>query len=154
MKRRAGVRTDRDLATYLGVAQSTVSHWRARHQVPESAVLRFERMAAAGGSSGATRIVAARMLAMRLAEFWYHRAKADGATGGREIFYSVVAAAFPAVCEALVDQIEKYEGHTGRNPTEIADHLIEDERFLSHMTDWLKELPVSALRKPSHPDNG
>lgn len=41
MKRRAKVRTDRELATLLGFAPSTVSSWRRRGHVPGQAILAF-----------------------------------------------------------------------------------------------------------------
>jgi hypothetical protein len=47
MKRRAGVETDSQLAAFLAKDQSAVSHWRKRGAVPESAILRLERLTAA-----------------------------------------------------------------------------------------------------------
>lgn len=146
MKRRAGVRTDRDLASFLGVAQSTVSHWRARGQVPASSVHRFERMLASGGGGAAVRIIAARMVAIRVAEFWYERSKVAGATGGRDLVYFAVAAGFPIICDAILEQLQKYEAATGKEPISAAEDLMRDAEFLKRLSKWISELPVTAAR--------
>jgi hypothetical protein len=141
MKRRAGVVTDLHLARFLGVAQSTVSHWRARMQIPESALLRAERLLSAGGQTVAGRVLAARMIAMRLPEFWYQRASASGARGGRAIFYRIVALAFPKITDAIYEQLGNYEQQTGRSAWDLAPQLLEDERFIEQLVELAKSMP-------------
>ncbi len=146
MKRRSGVRTDRDLASFLGVAQSTVSHWRARGQVPASSVHRFERMMASGGGGAAIRIIAARMVTIRVAEFWYERSKVAGAGGGRDLVYFAVAAGFPIICDAILEHLQKYEVATGKSAIEAAEDVMRDEEYLKRLSQWIASLPVSAAR--------
>jgi hypothetical protein len=146
MKRRAGVRTDRDLASFLGVAQSTVSHWRVRGQVPMPSLLRFERMLESGGGGAALRSIAARMVAIRLAEFWYERSKVAGATGGRDLIYFSVAACFPIICDAIMEHLQKYESATGKDPVAAGEDVMRDEEYLKRLRKWVSELPVHAAR--------
>lgn len=142
MKRQAGVRTDRELASFMGVAQSTVAYWRSRAKVPESAILKFERMVEAGGQPAAARAIAARMVVMRLAEYWYQHAARKGATGGREIFYGAVALSFHTLTDAVFQQLLTYEEATRKEPFDIARTLLEDTAFLDRLLEWLKTVPA------------
>ena len=141
MKRQAGVTTDLQLARFLGVAQSTVSHWRARMQIPESALLRAERLLLAGGQRVAARMLAARMIALRLAEFWHQRALTGGAKGGRAIFYRSVALLFPKIIDEVYEQLGAYEQQTGQAASDLAPQLLEDERFLDGLIELVKAMP-------------
>ncbi|WP_417590793.1 helix-turn-helix domain-containing protein [Parasphingorhabdus sp.] len=42
MKRKARCETDKELAKFLGKKQSTISQWRRRNSIPESAKMRLE----------------------------------------------------------------------------------------------------------------
>jgi hypothetical protein len=141
MKRRAGVATDHNLARFLGVAQTTVSHWRVRMRIPEAALLRAERLLSAGGHAVTARMLAARMIALRLPEFWYLRASASGAKGGRAIFYRRVALALPKIIDAVYEQIGTYERETGQTPRDLAGLLLEDERFIEGLVELAKGIP-------------
>ena len=145
MKRRAGVRTDMDLARFLGVAQSTVSHWRVRGRVSEPTLLRAERLFSAGGKPLADRMLAARMIALRVAEFWYQRAAATGAKGGRALFYRSVVRGFPAIIDAVYEQLGTYELQTGQTAWELAPHLLEDDRFIEQLVAFAKAEPTTEV---------
>jgi hypothetical protein len=142
LKRRAGLRTDQELARFLGVAQSTVSRWRDRQHVPESALLRAERLLSVGGKSVTNRMLAARMIALRLPEFWYQRASASGVKGGRAIFYRSVALGFPAIIDAICEQLRTYEQQTGQTAWDLAPQLIEDDRFIEQLVEFAKTVPI------------
>ncbi|MEO8925595.1 MAG: helix-turn-helix domain-containing protein [Caulobacteraceae bacterium] len=143
MKRRAGVTTDHNLARFLGVAQSTVSHWRHRQQIPESALLRAERLLSAGGQTVAGRLLAARTIALRLPEFWYLSALASGAKGGRSVFYRSVALAWPKIIDAIYEQVGTYERQTGQSAMDLTPQLLEDDRFIESLVDFAKTIPVT-----------
>jgi hypothetical protein len=142
LKRRAGLRTDHELARFLGVAQSTVSRWRERQHVPESALLRAERLLSVGGKSVTNRTLAARMIAMRLPEFWHQSASANGAKGGRAIFYRRVVLGFPAIIDAICEQLRIYEQQTGQTAWNLAPQLLEDDRFIEQLVEFAKTVPV------------
>lgn len=144
MKRRAGVSTDSALASFMGVAQSTVAYWRSRSRVPEAAVLKFERkLEAAVAEPIASRALGARMVAFRLAEFWYQRARENGALGGRAIFYGSVALGFHSITDIIYGQLETYEFETGRDPFEIAGMLLDDDEFLSRVLEAAKSVSAA-----------
>ena len=140
MKRRAGVGTDRDLAAALGVAQSTVAHWRARGSIPEAALLRAELKLSAGQDPVASRAMAARILAIRVAEFWYQAATEKGAKGGRDIFYSSTAMMLHSLMDEAYHQLAIIERETGMDPMELAGRLIEDRTFLTSLMEFAKGL--------------
>lgn len=144
MKRRAGVATDSELAGFMGVAQSTVSHWRNRGRIPESALLKFERIAVAGGEPSTARAMAARMVVMRVAEFWYQSALKAGAKGNRTIFYGSIAGSFHLIQDAVYDQLLKYEQQTSLSSSEVVGHLLDDEKFLEQVVNFAKEISMSA----------
>jgi hypothetical protein len=135
MKRRAGVATDRDLAKFMGVAQATVSYWRTRGEVPQSAILKFEHLLATGGQQMAERQAAARAIALRVPEFWYQRALAEGVTSGRSIFYRAASEAFQILVDAAATQLEAHEQQTGQGPWELAAQLMDDERLLTRLIE-------------------
>lgn len=135
MKRRAGVTTDRDLARFMGAGQATVSYWRTRGEVPQSAILKFEHMLAAGGQPMAERQAAARAIALRAPEFWYQRALAEGVKGGRTVFYRAASESFQILVDSAAAQLEAYERQTGQGPWELAAQLIEDEGLLTRLIE-------------------
>ena len=138
MKRRAAVPTDRELARFMGVAQATVSYWRTRGQVPEAAILKFERMLTAGGHASAERLAAARAIALRVPEFWYQRALKEGVGGGRAIFYRAASENLHLVVDAAAAQLERYQRQTGQGVWDLAAQLMEDERLLEGLVEVLK----------------
>jgi hypothetical protein len=139
MKRRAGVATDRDLAKFMGVAQATVSYWRTRGEVPQSAILKFEHLLATGGQQMAERQAAARAIALRIPEFWYQRALAEGVAGGRSVFYRAVSEGFQILVDAAAKQLEAYETQTGKGAWELATQLIDDEYLLAKLTEMARQ---------------
>jgi hypothetical protein len=138
MKRRAGVATDRDLARFIGAAQATVSYWRTRGQVPESAILKFEHLLALGGQPIAERLAAARAIAMRVPEYWYQQAVREGIGGGRAVFYRAASEAFQILVDAAAVQLEVYERQTGQVAWELAMQLIDDDHFLTRLLDIVR----------------
>lgn len=153
MKRRAGVGTDRDLAAFLGVAQSTVSHWRQRGQVPESAVLRFEKAVSAKAELDPSRAIAARMVALRVADRWLS-ALGEGATpASRELVYGTVAMTFHSITDEVFKTLERYESETGLMPWPLATRMLDDDAFLQQIVDWVSRIDVSqaVLREAMSP---
>lgn len=146
MKRRAGVVTDRDLGRFMGAAQATVSYWRTRGQVPQSAILKFEHLLSIGGQAVAERIAAARAIALRVPEYWYQQAVSEGIGGGRAVFYRAVAEAFQVVVDAAATQLETYERHTGQGAWELATQLIDDDLLLTTLVDLVKHGASSRFR--------
>jgi len=110
-------------------------------RIPEAALLRAERLLSAGGHTVAARMLAARMIALRLPEFWYLRASASGAKGGRAIFYRRVALALPKIIDAVYEQIGTYERETGQTARDLTAQLLEDERFIERLLKLVKSLP-------------
>ena len=141
MKRRAGVVTDRDLGRFMGAAQTTVSYWRTRGQVPQSAILRFEHMLAVGGQPIAERFAAARAIALRVPEYWYQQAISAGIGGGRAVFYRAASEAFQVIVDAAATQLEAYERQTGQGAWELTAQLIDDERLLERLVDLVRVSP-------------
>jgi hypothetical protein len=135
LKRRAGVATDRDLARFMGVAQTTVSYWRTRRQVPQSAILKFEHLLAVGGHSMAERLAAARAIALRVPEFWYQQALAEGIGGERAVFYRAASEVFQVIIDAAAMQLDAYERQTGQGAWDLAAQLIDDERLLARLVE-------------------
>lgn len=145
MKRRAGVRTDRDLATFMGVAQSTVSHWRTRDHVTEAAILRFEKLLAANSvEPDASRAIAARMVAIRVADYWYSTFDGASAPGRRLVVFGTVAGAFHSITDQIYENLLKHERLSGLDAWEVADRMIEDDRFLQQVTDWIGSISLAA----------
>jgi hypothetical protein len=139
MKRRAGVTTDRDLAHFMGAAQTTVSYWRTRRQVPQAAILKFEHLLAIGGQPMAERLAAARAIALRVPEYWYQQALAEGIGGGRSIFYRAASEAFQVVVDEAAAQLEAYERQTGQGSWELLTQLIDDERMIKRLVDRVRQ---------------
>lgn len=143
MKRRAGVGSDRELARFMRVSQSTVSHWRTRGAIPDAAILKFERSLVS--ASEAPQHFAARVVVLRLAEFWYQDLKAKGAAGGRRIPYQSIAMSINALTDVIAEHIKKYEAETGLEPYQLADHLVEDGPFLTQIIEWLKQTSAAEM---------
>ncbi|MCF8504779.1 MAG: helix-turn-helix domain containing protein [Caulobacter sp.] len=142
MKRRAGVSTDRDLAAFLGVAQSTVSHWRQRGAVPESALLKFEALTQVGGEPAADRVWAARMVAMRLAEYWFQKVDGRGGIKGRWLTYLTVAGAFNLICDAVYYRLLLEAKRSKDEASVIAVRLMEDASFMDELVSWAQDMPA------------
>lgn len=141
MKRRAGVTTDQNLAKHLGIAQSTLSWWRRRDRIPEAAVLRAERVLQAGGDVVTSRMLAARMIVLRLPEFWYIKAAASGLKARRAIIYRRVAFDFIAIVEAVYEQLGDFERESGETASNLAPQLLDDESFMLNLIEIAKVLP-------------
>ena len=84
------------------------------------------------------------MIALRLPEFWYLRALAGGARGGRAIFYRSVALVFPKIIDAIYEQLGAYEEQTGQAAWDLAPQLLEDERFVEGLVEVVKSIPQPA----------
>lgn len=141
MKRRAGVSTDTELARAIGTSQSNVSTWRKRGAVPKAVLLKFERLDFASEASPGHRTMAARMIAIRAAEYAYER---SGAVS-RTVFYMTVAGAWDFIVKAILADLEKKAAVTKRWPTDLAGELIEDERYLDGVADWVSSLSTAEM---------
>lgn len=144
MKRRAGVRTDHELATFLGAAQSTVANWKQRGAVPEAALLKFEEVLARRASSPNLRHLYARAVAMRIPEVWYKRVSSKSAAG-RHIPYLTIAMSFNSIVALIADDIGKYELQRGDSLGNIVTAMLDDEDYLSQIIDWLDHTPASEI---------
>lgn len=143
MKRRARVNTDSELAEILLTTQSNVSTWRKRGSVPKAALLRFERLNL-NDAAPSHRILAARTVAIRAAEFSHQRA---GNRGGKSriILYAVVASAWDMIIDAIAADLKKKEKATKLWPLEVADLMMDDERYLASLADWISGLPANEV---------
>ena len=140
MKRRAGVRTDTELAQVLRVDQSTVSTWRRRGAVPEATLLSFERLNLNARLDSVQRVYAARAVTMRVAEFMYERSRQRGGTGDRWLPYRTVATAFESVEAAIEASLIQLEADTKRWPLDLANDLMRDTGYLGQVADWIATL--------------
>ncbi|MGC4251655.1 MAG: helix-turn-helix domain-containing protein [Sphingobium sp.] len=138
MRRRAGVRTDQELAKFMGVAQSTVANWRKRDAVPNSAILKFEFALDNPRDLDFARLLAARAIAMRLPEILHQRMRKGGAVG-RYLSYTMVAGTLDGITSEIVRQIERLQEQSGLSIDEIGPRLIEDEVFLGGLADWMSD---------------
>lgn len=146
MKRRAGVLTDTELAQVVGTSQSNISTWRKRGAVPKSALLRFDSLDLDTWRSGSY-IHAARMVALRVGEFWYGQYVKNGATAGRWLPYSTVAMALPAIVERVAKDIRAKVVNEGMTALEHGVELVEDEAYLRDLVEWVRALPLSGMSK-------
>lgn len=146
MKRRAGVLTDTELAQAIGTSQSNISTWRKRGAVPKSALLRFESLDLDTWRSG-NYVHAARMVALRLGEFWYGEYVRNGATAGRWLPYSTVAIALPAIVERIAKDIRAKVSTEGMTALEHGVELVENEAYLRDLVEWVRELPLAGMGK-------
>lgn len=144
MRRRAGVRTDQELAKFMGVAQSTVSNWRKRSSVPSSAILKFEFAIAEPRDMDFARLLAARGIAMRLPEILHQRMVKAGAVG-RYLSYVMVAGTLDGIAKEIVRQIERLQNETGFSVDELGPRLIEDDVFLNGLADWVSEASMAEM---------
>lgn len=138
MKRRAGVNTDTELARIIGTSQSNVSTWRKRGAVPQSVLLKFERMNLSHDADPVHRTTAATMIAMRVAEFAFERS----ASKSRTVFYMTVAGAWNLIVKTIIADLEKKEARTRRWPSDLAVELIEDAGYLAGLADWVMSLTI------------
>jgi hypothetical protein len=142
MKRRAGVRTDGELATRLGLSQSAVAHWRRRKAVPQSALLSFERLGSQDADYPNYRIMCARALAMRLAEYDYQKLKNQKSMAGRKFSYTLQAMQLDIVSDECCRQLKLVETKFGIDADQALGLLIEDEVFLSGLSEWASNIPA------------
>lgn len=138
MKRLAGVRTDSELANFLGLNQSTVSTWKRRGAVPQQVLLTLQIRLLEREKSAIERQPAAIALAIRAAEYLYERQAARGSRNGRWVAYSTVAENFPAVFEAVKARLADLEKQTGRWSLDLAATLFDDDKFLSGLATWIE----------------
>lgn len=146
MKRRAGVQTDTELAQAIGTSQSNISTWRKRGAVPKAALLRFDNLDLDSWRSG-NYIHAARMVALRVGEFWYGQYVESGAAAGRWLPYATVATALPAIVERVAQDIRSKVAAEGMTALEHSIELIENEAYLGELVGWLRELPITGMVK-------
>lgn len=144
MRRRAGVRTDQELAKFMGVAQSTVSNWRKRSSVPTSAILKFEFASAEPRDMDFARLLAARAIAMRLPEILHRRMEKGGAIG-RYLSYAMVAGTLDGISKEIIRQIERLQSQTGLSVDELGPRLIEDDVFLNGLADWVSGASMAEM---------
>lgn len=144
MKRRAGVRTDQELARFLGAAQSTVANWKQRGAVPEAALLKFEEVLARTASSPSLRFFFARAVAMRIPEVWHDRFR-NKSSVTRYVPYITSAMSFNAIVAMIAEDIAKAEIDLGKGLQDIVTSMLEDEEYLGKIVDWLKDVPMSDM---------
>lgn len=140
MKRRAGVSTDTQLATALGRNQSAVSHWRRKGAVPESVLLGFDEALAKHRSDTTVRALAARAIAIRLADFMFQQNRERSPNAGRWIPHMTVALGFHSIVDAVCESLAELDNE--RSPTELAELLLEDHNYLAGLADWARSLPL------------
>lgn len=137
MKRRAGATTDHELAGFMKGAQSTVSHWRKRGAIPEAAILRFERALEAPRDTEFARSLAARTIALRLPELNHQRLKDKGIEAGRRLSHGVISLSFNAIVAEIAGHMKRFQDETGLSLEELTAALIEDEKFLNGVLEWV-----------------
>jgi hypothetical protein len=145
MKRRAGVRTDQQLADFMGAAQSTVSNWRKRGEVPEAAILQFEAVASNPRGDDLERLTAAQTIALRVPELYYQRMRDRNSKLGRDLIYSYVSLSFGAITNEIGVQLESLERESGLTIKELRAKLVDDEGFLQGFLDWLEATSLADL---------
>lgn len=138
MKRLSGVRTDTELAEFLGVNQSTVSTWKRRKFVPDQVLLTLEIKLLQREQNRVQQPIAVIALAMRAAEYLYERQRTRGSLAGRWLAYSSTAALLKNAMDAIGANLTRIEESTGRWAVDIAAELIEDEHFLSELANWIE----------------
>ena len=62
--------------------------------------------------------------------------------GGRAIFYCSVALGFPAIIDAICEQLRTYEQQTGQTAWDLAPQLLEDDRFIEQLVEFAKTAPI------------
>lgn len=144
MKRRARVDTDTQLARILETTQSNVSTWKKRKRVPESVLLRFDRLNLAASSTPELRIVAARALALKAAELAKVRVR-KGGKAGETVVFMTFATAWDAVVRAIAADLERKERDTRRWSTDIVGELVESDAYVGAIVDWAMSLPMSDI---------
>lgn len=144
MKRRAAVETDQELASYMGLAQSTVSHWRKRGRISQPTLLRFEKLVASGPAEpDASTAIAARMVAIRLADYWADTVGNGEVPGRRFMVFGTIAGAFNSVTDQIYAQLVKHERETGLNAWAIAERMMDDDAFLAKLTEWVGSISLA-----------
>jgi DNA-binding transcriptional regulator YiaG len=147
MKRRAGVSTDTELAKVLGTTQSNVSTWRRRGRVPQAVLLRFERLNLDANAWSEHRLLAARTVAIRVAERAHER---SGRRGGasRWVFFTTVALVWDRLVATIAADLEKWERTHRRWPSDLASELLENDEYLDQIVDWVMSLSAGAAAPP------
>lgn len=139
------MRTDQELAEFMGSAQSTVSNWRKRGAVPESAVLKFEAVAADPNRDELRRLVAAQTVALRLPELYYERWRERDPKMGRHIFYSGISLSLGAIIAEVAEQMKRLETAHKLSIESLVPLLLEDVGFLNGVLDWLEETSFAEI---------
>lgn len=140
MKRRAGVTTDTELAAAIGRTQGAISHWRRNGAVPESVLLGFDEALERYHTTDTARALAARAVAIRLAEFMFDQNRARSSNAGRWIPYMTVATSFHSIVDAVYESLGTIE--TDLLPTELAGQLLDDENYLTGLASWARSLSI------------
>lgn len=139
MKRRAGVKTDTELAEILGLSQSTVSTWRRRNIVPDQVILKLEIALLEGKKNEAERQSAVIALAMRTAEYVYQQQLKRGSRAGRWATYSGIAVLFKNLLDAIESKLIELERETGRWAIDLAAELIDSEEFQRNVATSIEQ---------------
>lgn len=145
MKRRAGVPTDQALAQFMNVAQSTVAGWRKRDTVPDSAILKFEERLNDPRHGELSRLMAARMIALRLPELWYQRFAERGSKIDRHLVYMGIAINLGGITSAIAEQMERLEAERGLDTNELSALLFNDDNYLQEVVEWIEETSLADL---------
>lgn len=146
MKRRAGVSTDSELAGVVGLGQSAVANWRRRGKIPEAALIRFETELERLGHDDGLRLIYAKAVALRLPEWWYQKLKRQSdAKPSREVCYFTVATALPLITKEIARQMAAIEQSRGLETATVSMQLLEDDRFLSGLLDWLNSISAGEV---------
>ena len=82
---------------------------------------------------------------LRLAEYWYQRLKAKGATGGRRIPYQTIALSMNALVDEIARQIARYQEETGLDAYQLADQMVEDATFLDSIVAWVRDTSAAEM---------
>lgn len=145
MKRRACVRTDQELANFLGKAQSMVANWRKRGSVPDASLLSFEHALKREAEVSTGRLLAARILAFKLPEMLYRRYQERHGFDGRQFAYSVIAMYFSDIVEEIGRRLQVLESTTETDSKILVDELLESSPFCNELLDWISDRPALDL---------
>lgn len=141
MKRRAGVRTDSELAAVIGRTQGAISHWK-RNGVPKPILLGFEEAIGQRQGEDTARALAARAIAIRLAGFMHEQNVEKAPNAGRWVPHMTVALGFHSITDAIYLSLAGLED--GASPLELAELILEDRKYLGGLADWVRSLPIGA----------
>ncbi|MDP3908709.1 helix-turn-helix domain-containing protein [Novosphingobium sp.] len=145
MKRRAGVKTDQELAEFLSISQSAVANWKQRGGVPEAAILKFEEAVSNRQKTPTLRVIYARAVAMRVPAIWAERVQRKGKGGSEFIPYFTVSTSLNVITNRVAKEIAEIERATGLPTADVAMQLLSDDDYLWGIVGWLNEVSMAEL---------